>query len=45
MGSVIFTLVVILLLGFAAVGLVGIFGWRARMRRDVLDLADQSKAA
>ena len=45
MGSVIFTLVVILLLGFAAVGLVGILGWPARMRRNVLDFEDHCKAA
>ena len=43
--SVVFTLVVILMLGFAAVGLVGILGWRARMRRDVLDFDNHSKAA
>ena len=44
-GSVIFTLVVILQLGFAAVGLVGVLGCRARMRRDVLDVENHTKAA
>ena len=43
--SVVFTLVVILMLGFAAVGLVGVLGWRARMRRDVLDFENHTKAA
>lgn len=43
--SVIVALVVVLIVGFAAVGLVGILGWRARMRTEVPDLSHISKAA
>ena len=37
MSSVTFLLLMILALGFGAVGLVGFLGWRARMREGVVD--------
>jgi hypothetical protein len=46
MMSVISVLLVILALGFVAVGSVGYFAWRSRMRRDVtMEPADWQKAA
>ena len=47
MMAVISVLLVILALGFVAVGSVGYLAWRSRMRRDVvsLDPSDWQKAA
>ena len=44
MMSVISVLLVVLALGFVGVGSVGFFAWRARMRREVIELADWQEA-